>query len=222
MKFQSILAIASSILLANIAAGSDADRALETNLRQAVNQRHVHIDVHDAIVTIEGEVRTEEDRQAIDAQVRGTPGVAAVKDKLKVKLPSPGTSTYAPSVATTPPAVVSAPPVSTSIPVYTTQVPEVSTPAPVVSVPPVVVPDYPKIKVQAWTEQDNSTARRIAHELRRESLPASGLDNVTITIRSGYAIVRGEVDTRQAHDALIGTLQSVGGVSAIYDQLRVR
>src|SRR6266853_1698401 len=122
MKIQSILAIVSSVLVANVAVGSeihDADRALETNLRQALNQRHVHIDVHDGIVTIDGEVRTEQDRQSIDSLVRNTAGVAAVKDKLKVKFPTPGTSTYPPSIPPSVPSSVSTP-VSTTIPVYNT------------------------------------------------------------------------------------------------------
>src|SRR5882672_3913606 len=125
MKIPSIIAIVSSLVVANIGAGSelhDADRALETNLRQALNQRHVHIDVHEGIVTIDGEVRTEQDRQTIDTTVRNTPGVAAVKDKLKVKFPTPGTATYPASI----------PP---SVPVYTTPPPEVTTPAPVVNLP---------------------------------------------------------------------------------------
>lgn len=222
MKIQSVLAIvSSSLLLANIAAGSelhDADRALETNLRQALNQRHVHIDVHDGIVTIDGEVRTEQDRQTIDSMVRSTPGVAAVKDKLKVKFPTPGTSTYSPSI---PPSVPTA--VPSSIPVYTTPAPEVTTPAPVVNPPaPVLVPDYPKLKVQAWTEQDGPVANRIARELRTEALPASGVDNVTITVRNGVATLQGMVNTRQAHDALIAAIQQGGGVSAIYDQLQIK
>ena len=162
MKIQSILAIVSSLLVANIGAGSElhkSDRALETNLRQALNQRHVHIEVHDGIVTIEGEVRTEQDRQTIDSVVRNTAGVAAVKDKLKV---------------------------------------------------------------QAWAEQDGPTANKLARQLRPETLPASGLDNVTITVRNRTVTLEGTVNTRQAHDALITAIQQSGGVSAIYDQLQIR
>ncbi len=223
MKIQSMLAIVSSVLLANVAVGSelhDADRALETNLRQALNQRHVHIDVHDGIVTIDGEVRTEQDRQTIDSTVRNTPGVAAVKDKLKVKFPTPGTSTYAPSI---PPASSPAAVVSPSIPVYTTPAPEVTTPVPVVNSPaPVIVPDFPKVKVQAWTEEDGPAANKIARELRHESLPASGFDNVTITVKNGVATLQGIVNTREAHDGLIATIQQGGGLTAIYDQLQIK
>ena len=223
MKIPSIIAIVSSLVVANIGAGSelhDADRALETNLRQALNQRHVHIDVHDGIVTIEGEVRTEQDRQSIDTTVRSTPGVAAVKDKLKVKFPTPGTTTYPPSIPPSVPATVST---KTTIPVYTTAPPEVTTPAPVVNPPaPVMVPDYPKLKVQAWTEQDLPTANKIARQLRPEMLPASGFDNVTVTVRNGIATVQGTVNSRQAHDGLIAAMQQAGSVSAIYDQLQIQ
>ncbi len=48
MKIQSILTIVSSVLLAFNVAASDigkADKALKINLKQALNQRNVHIDV---------------------------------------------------------------------------------------------------------------------------------------------------------------------------------
>ena len=221
MKIQSILAIVSSALLVISATGAeikDADKALKINLKQALNQRNVHFDVDEGIVTLEGEVRTEQDRRTIDDLVRSTPGVAAVKNKIKVKFPSPGTSAYPPSIPPSAPGTV-----QVAIPVYTTPPPKVITPAPVVSLPPpVIVPHYPKLKVQASSEEDLALANKIARQLGPESFSSSALDNVTITVRDGTAILQGFTDTKQTHDALITSLQAAGGMTAIYDQLQTR
>jgi osmotically-inducible protein OsmY len=61
---------------------------LESTLRATLNERHVHIYVHEEIVTVGGEVRTEMDRERIDSLIRNTRGVLAVKDELKVTLPN--------------------------------------------------------------------------------------------------------------------------------------
>ena len=215
MKIQSIVAIVSSALLAvNVAASEvgKADKALKINLKQALNQRNVDIDVDEGVVTLDGQVRTEEDRQAINDIVRATPGVAAVKNKLKVKFPSPGTSTYAPSIPPTAPG---------RVPIYTKAPPSVTTT--VVTPPPaVIVPDYPKLKLQASSEEDLALANRIARQLRPESFPTSSLDNVTITVRDRVAIVQGFTDSKQTHDALIASLQAASGITAIYDQLQTK
>ena len=216
MKIQSVLAIVSSVLLACSVAASEsgrADKALKTNLKQAINQRDVDIDVDDAVVTLEGEVPVEQDRQTIDTVVRSTPGVAAVRNRIKVKFATPVTSAY-----------VAAPVASVqTVPVYTTEPPKVVAAAPVVRVPaPVTVPAYPKLRIHAASDRDLPLANRVAGELRPQVLPASGLDNITITVRDRTAIVQGYTDTRGTHDAVIRSLQTTGGLTAIYDQLQVR
>jgi osmotically-inducible protein OsmY len=214
MKMKSIIALSASLLLglANIAIADDVDDALQKNLRLAVNQRHVDIHVDKGVVTIEGEVRSEQDRQAIDPTVRNTAGVAAVKNNLRVKLATPGTgTTLSPSLR--------------PVPVYMTAPPEITTPVPVIKGPaPVVVPDYPKVKIQAWAESDMKTAHIIARQLKVDSLPGAGFDNVVITLRSGIASLKGTV-SREAHDMLIVAIQKTGesgNLTAIYDQLEVR
>ena len=209
MKIQTIIALSASLLLVNICVADEADDALKKNLRLAVNQRHVDINVDKGVVTIEGEVRSEQDRQAIDATVRKTQGVAAVKNNLKVKFATPGTATESPSLRP-------------SIPVYNTPPPEVTTAAPVIKTPaPVVVPDYPKVKVQAWADQDMTMANTIARQLKAESLPGAGFENVTITVRGGTASLQGTV-SQQAHDLLIVAIQKNGELTAIYDQLQIK
>lgn len=215
-KTASTLIVISSLLLANVTIASerhDADKAIETNLRATLDQRHVHVHVHAGIVTLEGHVRTEADRQSIDSLVRGTPGVAAVKDMLKVALPSPGDVVAAPTYRTT-----------TTIPVYVTPPPgEVITPAPVVTLPaPVVVPEYPRLKVQAYTSEDQTMADRIARQLAIDDVPTAGIGQVTITVRNRIVSLQGDVESHDDHDALVDSIQHAGGMKAIYDQLQIK
>jgi osmotically-inducible protein OsmY len=213
MKFQSVLAVVSSALLAVSVAASDTDEALKGNLKHAINHKHVHFDVDKGVVTVKGEVGTEQDRRAIDDMVRSTPGVVALRNKLKVKYPSPGTAVNA--------SPISPPDATVSIPIYTTPPPKA--PARTVSPPaPLIVPHYPNLKIQAVRETDLPIANKIAQQLPAELLPPSGLDNVTIMVEDGIATVQGFTDTRQTHDALIASLQATRGLSAIYDQLQAR
>ena len=157
-------------------------------------------------MTLEGKVPTEADRQRLETTVRNTAGVVAVKDELKVTLPSPGS--------------YGAPP---SVPVFTAPPPEVTSSAPVITTPaPVVIPDYPKLKIQAWTVDDQPAANRIARQLRADAVPASGFDNVTIKVRNGIASLKGSVDSQAEHDAIIAAVQRAGSITAIYDELLIR
>ncbi len=220
------LVVCSLLSFSLVAVGSErheADEAIEKNLRTTLNQRHVHVNVHEGIVTLEGRVRSEQDREAIEAMVRSTPGVAAVKDRLKVALPAPGEVAPPVTGVVTPPEKVVVPServVVGSIPVYTTAPPEA---APVVTMPaPVVIPDYPRFKVQATSSDDLPTANRIARQLRGDALPASGYEDVAIMVRNGIVSLKGTVESRSDRDALINSIQRAGGMTAIYDQLQVR
>lgn len=209
MKTTSLLTLASCLMLAGPTFADDtheADRGLEGSLRAAINERHVHIDVHKGIVTLEGKVATEADRNRIEALVHNTPGVAAIKDKLKVTLPSPGAYGANPS----------------TIPVYATPPPVVAPPTTVVTPPaPVVIPEYPKLKVQAGSSVDEPVANGIARQLRADALPQAGLENIRITVNNGTVSVQGVVPSRLEHDAILAAIQRTAGVTAIYDQLQV-
>lgn len=209
MKITCALTLASSLLLAHVGIADDtheADRGLEGSLRAAINERHVHIHVHQGIVTLDGKVPTEADRERIEALVRNTGGVVAVKDKLNVTLPTPGAYGANPS----------------RVPVYATPPPVVAPPATVVSPPaPVLIPDYPKLRVLAFTSGDEPIANRIARQLRTDALPAAGIENVTISVNHAAVSLKGVVTTQQERDALIAAIQRAGGVAAIYDQTQV-
>lgn len=206
MKILGMFTIASFLLFATVCAADnhEADKGLEGSLRAVLNERHVHVNVHDGIVTLDGKVPTEADRQRIDSLVRDTAGVVAVKDNLKVTLPSPGVLGAQPS----------------TVPVYATPPPVVATPAPVVTVPtPVIIPQYPKLKVQPWSSDDVLAAKRIARQLQEDDVPSAGLENVTIMVRDGTVSLQGTAGST-AHDAIIASIQHVSGLTAIYDQLQ--
>ena len=225
MKIHGILAIVTSALFAISAAADEGDKALErslkTSVKETLHQKDVDIDVDKGVVKLEGKVRTEADRRNIDELVRSTPGVVAVKNKIEVKLASPANPDYPPAISPGAPATTTTR--VTVVPIYTTPPPKVVAPAPVVTLPPpVIVPDYPKLKIQASSEDDLALANKIARHLRPESLSSSSLEDVTITVRDGNAIVQGFTNSRQAHDRLIASLQAAGGMTAIYDQLQTR
>jgi hypothetical protein len=210
MKSTSVLTVVSSLLIATYCAASDthdADKGLEGTLRATLNERHVHVHVHHGIVDLDGEVLTTADRDRIESLVRNTSGVVAVKDKLRVTLPTPGVHGGNPS----------------SIPVYAAPPPPVTPPAAVVTAPaPVIIPDYPKLKVQPATAEDESVANRIARQLKADSVTAVGAENITITVRDGIVSLQGRVEALEQRDSIIAALQRVPGVKTIYDQLVVR
>src|SRR5262249_6682822 len=157
-----------------------------------INEKHVDIDVHNGVVKLEGHVPTEATRQRIDAEVRSTPGVAAVKDELKVDLPSPATprAYTAPGTYTTT--------TTTTIPIYRTALPEVAPTTPVVTMPPpIVVESYPNLKLQPWTTTDVETANRIGYQLHGDQVPTAWLQNTTITVRDGNVWLKGLVDSQE-------------------------
>jgi hypothetical protein len=191
----------------------EADRGLEGTLRAEVNEKHVHVDVDHGVVKLEGNVPTEADRERLDALVQNTPGVVAVKDRLHVEFPTPGT--YGANQA--------AVPVPSSVPVFTTPLPAVGPPAVVTTPPPpVVVPDVPRVKVQAATPHDQEEAARIVSHLHPGQLPMQGIEDVTITVQNGNVALNGTVNSHEDRSALIAAVENAGGVTAIYDQLQVR
>jgi hypothetical protein len=217
-----VITMASSLLLPRIVVASDtgdADHGLESTIRTELPDKHVHVHVHEGIVTLDGKVPTETDRQRIESVVRTTPGVVALKDELKVTLPSPGVYGVAPTVPVYMeplPAVVPSAPVVTPAPVVTQ-------PAPVVTQPPaVVIPDYPRLRVQPWSIQDQPLADRIAQQLRADAVPTTGIRDVTIVARDRNVSLQGAVDSHADRDALIASLRNTTGINAIYDQLHIR
>lgn len=234
-----LMAIAGACFVVSCASEyHEADRGVEGTLRSTITDRHVDIDVDRGVVTLDGKVSTEADRQRIEMLARRTPGVVAVKNKLKVSLPTPGDYGAIPgstTLRTAPPtAVVTEPPaavVTESPTAVVTQPPAVVAgspsvvviPAPAASAPPaVVVPNTPSVKVQPVTATDQPAANRIAKQLSSDPVATAETDSVTITVNSGAASVKGVVDSQSKHEALLASVQRAGGITTIYDELQVR
>lgn len=209
MKTAPLLTVVSSLLFAGVCSASnthDIDHGIESSLRATLNDHHVHVHVHHGIVTLDGRVRTAAERDRIESLIRNTTGVVGLKDEMKVTSPSPGRFPEYP----------------TGVPVYTTPAPVVVPTAPVIAAPaPVVIPEYPKVRVQAGSAEDEPIANRIVTQLRADAVPTADLGNVRIMVSNGNVSLTGEVSSPSAHDALIASLQHAGGAKAIYDQLVV-
>src|SRR5262245_7103825 len=230
MRITPILGIVSSVLLAIGCSSTHrdprtaADRALEENLRTELKRYgelasvapNIQIYAKDGTVTLTGPVRTEKERDMIEALVRNTTGVVGVNDALRVMYPPTGAY---------PPARVYSRP-TTPTPVYVVPPVVVSPPAPVVSLAPsgttVLSSAYPGLKVQASTPTDEPIARRVADQFNIDAVSAAWLQNVTITVVNGEAYLQGLVDSLQAHQAIVSAAQRTVGVKTIYDQLQVR
>ncbi len=222
MKSPWVVIAAACVALSCASDHHEADRGVEGTLRSTITDRHVHVDVDRGVVTLEGRVHTEADRQRIEMLARGTAGVVAVKNKLKVTLPTPGDYGAIPGstpLRTAPPAAVVAEP-----PAIVTEAPGVLVvPTPTGQVPPaVIVPNTPRVKVQPATSNDQATANRVAEQLSHDPVTTSESDSVTVTVNSGTASISGVVDSESKRQGLIGSVQRAGGIATIYDQLQVR
>ena len=210
MKRKTTLATVAALCVAASALASashDFDRGLESTLRAAIHDKHVHVHVHEGIVKVDGRVQTEADRARIESLVRQTPGVVAVKDELHVILPSPGAVTTVPI----------------TVPVYRVAPPVPVAPTTIVTKPPpLIVPEYPRLSIQPGSGEDQSIAVRIARQLQSNGLPVTIIDNVTATVQGGIVSLSGAVETQADHQDLLTAIQRAGGVRAIYDQIRVR
>ena len=216
-----LVALATSCLVLSCASDShEADEGVKGTLHSAITDRDVDIDVDHGVVTLEGKVNTEADRERIENLARQTAGVVAVKDNLKVKLPTPGDFGAIPGstpLQTAPPlAVVPQPPTVVTAPVEAVPVP--AQPAP----PIVLVPNTPTVQIQPITVTDQIAAERIAQQIDHDAVPVPQPDHVIITVNSGNAFIKGSVDGKSEHDELLASVQRAGGLNTIYDQLVVR
>jgi len=221
MRIAQYSGIAAIVILAvGCATRSYSDRALENNLRAqlhnygdlAADEPKVHIYSSDGNVTLTGRVRSERERDMIDAMVRNTAGVASVNDHLRVWYPPTGAAPVYP-------------PAPAPAPVYSTSPPAAVAPAPVITTTPgrtLAPATYPDLRLMASTSTDEATAGRIADRLRDNSVPPEWCKGVTINVTDGNAYVSGTVNNSDEKQAIISAVQRTPGVRAVYDQLRVR
>jgi len=187
-----------------------ADLALEASLRDQLNHYgdlagsapNVQITARNGNVTLAGAVPSERDRQMIEAMVRNTAGVNSVNDQLRVGYVPTGTS--ASRVYATPP-----PPVASAAPA----------PAPIVSNE---SSDAMRLRVQGISDDDRALAQRIADNLRSDTVLPTLVPDVNISVAGGRVTLRGIVQSESQRRAIISSVQRVAGVTAVYDELRLR
>jgi osmotically-inducible protein OsmY len=185
---------------------SEADRALESALRDQLNRYgelastapNVQITARNGTVTLAGTVPSERERQMIEAMVRNTGGVTSVNDQLQVS--------YSPTGAYNQPARV-----------YPTPQPEVITAA-----GPAITGDVPNLRVQGVTESDRVLGQKIADSLRTDTVLPTLAPMVNVNVAAGKVTLHGLVQNEQQRRAIIAAVQRVPGVTAVYDELRLR
>ena len=178
---------------------TDADRALITTLRNALNQnptvstaaRNLYLDSRNGTVTLTGTVPTEQDRQFIDNVVRNTAGVYEVNDQIQVTgLPTGSNDSR----------------------VYSTpQVVSLASPGTIFN-----------LHVQGLDEPDRTTAQRILQELRTDTILPSLLPMVNITVSGGRVILEGNVQNERQRRAIETAVQRAAGGNNVTDRLQVR
>jgi len=187
-----------------------ANAALETTVRAEVNRYgdlvaatpDLRIHARDGVVTLRGSVPSERERQMVDDVVRNTAGVVAVNDELQVAYPPTGVTT--PRLYSRAPA------------------PVISTPPPVVVPAPTVTASPPSLEVKASTAAERQTADRILDQFHADSIPATWVQNVNITVRGDDIYLQGYVADAQIHQSLLDSLKRIAGVRTVVDELQVR
>jgi len=184
---------------------TDADRALSSTVRRALNQsetvagiaRNVYIDSRSGVVTLTGSVPSEQDRQFINNVVRNTAGVYNVNDQIQVVAPT----------------VVTAPTGATENRVYAS--------SPEVLVNPSSAGTIFNLHVQGLDEPDRSTAQRILQELRTDTILPSLLPMVNITVTGGAVVLDGNVQNERQRRAIDTAVRRAAG-GRVENRLQIR
>jgi hyperosmotically inducible periplasmic protein len=190
---------------------NEADRALESSLRDQLSRYgdlassapNVQITARNGTVTLAGTVPNERERQMVEAMVKNTAGVTTVNDKLQV--------------AYSPTGVYNGPTRVYSTPATAQPQPDVIT-----SPTPTVTGDILNLRVQGVTEGDRVLGQRIVDSLRTDTVLPTLAPAVNINIAEGKVTLRGMVQSEQQRRAIIASVQRVPGVTAVYDELRLR
>jgi len=148
-------------------------------------------------VTLSGNVPSERERQMIEAMVKNTGGVTSVNDQLQVAYSPTGVYNQASAVYSTPP-------------------PEV------ITATPAITGNLVNLRVQGVTQGDQALGQRIVDTLRTDTVLPTLAPTVTMNIAEGKVTLRGIVQSEQQRRAIIAAVQRVAGVTAVYDELRLR
>jgi len=189
---------------------NDNDRELCYQVRQQFDANpnfstfspNVSITCHNGVATLSGTVPTDEDRMALVAQCRRTPGIASVHDELQIGVTAANDRIYV-----APPAVQPQP---------TGRYDEES------RIYGGNMGDVFSLHVMGLNDTDRSLAQRILEGLRTDSALPSLLPVVNIDVSNGQVILRGTVQSGQQRRAIVTAIQRAAGANNVSDQLQVQ
>jgi len=167
---------------------------------------NVSVSAQNGVVTLNGTVPNQQQRQMIYDLVRNTSGVGSVNDQLQLSgAPSP---VYPqPNTTYTPPPPAQYPATSSA----QTLAPNTASTG-----------DVFNLHVQGLNEADRMLAQRILQGLRTDSRLGSLLPTVDINVAQGRVILQGVVQNEQQRAAIESVVRQATGGSNVEDQLQVQ
>jgi len=178
----------------------DSDRMVVNSVRQALNNspteayasQRININSRNGMVTVNGTVPSEQDRQNIDAIIRTVSGVRSLDDQLQISQPTGAADTR----------------------IYST--------APVLANTAGAPGNIFNLHVQGLNEPDRTLAQRILQELRADTILPSLLPMVSITVADGRVTLEGNVQSDQQRATIESAVRRATGGNTVNDLLQVR
>jgi osmotically-inducible protein OsmY len=197
-----------------------ADRSLEAGCRRelarygdlATVAPNVQIVARGGVITLNGNVPSERERQMIDACIKNTAGVVTVDDQLRVGYAPTGTYSQSTTVYEPPRTTVYEPGPTVA-------------PAPSSSVVVVTEPtrSYDRqVQVITVRDTDRDLGERIADSIRAAAAFPPGDASVTVQVTGGRAEVRGTVEHGSEKHKLLEAVRHTPGVVEVKDHMHVR
>jgi osmotically-inducible protein OsmY len=179
---------------------AEADRALADLVRAQFNRYgdlgrlapNVQVTTRNGMVTLTGDVPSDQDRRMVIAMVESTPGVVTLNDQLHVTVPGD----IRPVVPTGR--------IDTQR-FYPGDAGEVF-----------------NLHVQGLSETDRTLAQRVLDGLRTDSVVTSMLPVVNLHVSDGRVVLRGSVLNDEQRRSIVSAVQRAAGVNNVYDELQVR
>jgi len=184
-------------------AAAEADRALADLVRAQFNRYgdlgrlapNIQVTARNGMVTLTGDVPSDQDRRMVVAMVESSPGVVTLNDQLHVTA-----ADLRGDVRT----VLPTGRVDTQR-FYPSDAGEVF-----------------NLHVQGLSETDRVLAQRVLDGVRTDSVVASMLPVVNIHVTDGRVVLRGSVLNDEQRRNIVSAVQRAAGVNNVYDELVVR
>jgi osmotically-inducible protein OsmY len=158
----------------------------------------LQIEAQNGVVTLSGNVPSQQDRELIGAVIRNTPGVVSLTDQLQTSSTATGSNSR----------------------VYSGTQPSLQTTANR-SFGSSVAGEIFSLNVQDLQQADRTLAQRIVNGLEADSAVPNLLPKVKINIGDGRVMLSGTVQNEQQRRLIEDAVRRAAGVSGVEDQLQV-